>query len=112
MKPGEFRHLLEMAAKAHGGLLYVEDMDAWIHVDADGNRGDWWSPAVDDGDSRRLEVKLRIDVEFNHSSVYAHAHRPGIGWCEKASIMEDEDAGAATRLAVLRAAAAIGESMP
>lgn len=100
------RELLKLAAKANGGLLYVEDVDSWIHVDADGNRGAWWNPRDDDGDSRRLEVNLYIDVSFKGDSVHAYAR---FADCKTFSEQYGDDSGAATRLAVLRAAASIGE---
>ena len=53
--------ILELAAKAHGNLEYVEDL-GWIHVDDQGNRGSWWNPRDNDGDALRLAVKLNISV--------------------------------------------------
>jgi len=41
--------LLALAARAHGGLEYVDEM-GWIHVSPDGTRGAWWNPLTDDGE--------------------------------------------------------------
>ena len=53
----ELRRLMELAAKAHG------------HIASDGiggfydmERGAEWAPHLDDGDSRRLEVALCLEV--------------------------------------------------
>jgi hypothetical protein len=99
------KQLLAPAAKAHGGLLYIDDMDAWIHVDKDGNRGAWWNPLDDDGDAFRLAVKLKICIEF-----YSHGVDVWRG-SERDCRPYDDDAVKGTRLAIVRAAAKIGESM-
>jgi hypothetical protein len=105
--------LLALAARAHGDLEYVEDM-GWIHALPDGTRGAWWHPLTDDGDALRTAVKLGIEIGY------------GIGcttwrvWCGgtesfvtigKAEHYET-DSYTATRLAIVRAAAAIGKGMP
>ena len=102
------RELLALAAKAIG-----------YRWDAFGIRGDgnWWTgsdyleswnPLADDGDALRLAVKLRITVEWGCKVVSA-----------KAPFMENfvtelgsADPYAATRLAIVRAAAEIGRAMP
>ena len=85
------RELLELAAKAVGGLLFVESMNSWIHVAPNGERGAWWNPLTDDGDALRLAVKLQIDVCFDFT------------------IPVDDDPMTATRRAIVRAAAEIGK---
>lgn len=103
------KELLEAAARAHGGLAYVEDM-GWIHQAPDGSRGAWWHPLTDDGDALRLAVKLNIDVRQcepalsanPRSAVYAKA--PGApGWIES----YNGDSYAATRRAIVRAASSL-----
>lgn len=119
--------LLELAAKA-----------AWIEVwfprmnggkDDDGNRiiltpchtmtpngAAEWNPLTDDGDALRLAVNLRIDVDHGgplDNSKYVCVSRPGIEMmrnpCSVVEEFEDEmQRGAATRRAIVRAAAAIG----
>ncbi len=113
------RELLALAAKAHGGLLYVEDMNScyvedmnsWIHVDAQGNRGAWWNPRGDDGDSRRLQVACRIALAPFSDAMVAQHFESGRSWAERYDA-HGGDSCAAARLAVLRAAAEIGRAMP
>lgn len=95
------RELLEMAAKAHGGLVYVDGI-GWIHEDENGDRGSWWMPLTDDGDALRLMVKLNI-----------HAYK---GWAStpKGIVFDcrsNANQLAATRRAIVIAAAEIGKAM-
>lgn len=91
------RELLEAAAKSAGMTVqwdhYAGDGESGAMVTADGYA---WSPLTDDGDALRLAVKLNID-----------ASKPGmrlsIDWQAGA------DPYAATRRAVVRAAAAMKE---
>ncbi len=71
---------------------------------------DYWNPLTDDGDALRLAVKLGIDLTF-----YLNAQGNG-PWVEAAT---DDDASdellqadpyAATRRAIVRAAAELGRS--
>ena len=104
------RELLEDAAKAGG---YWND----FALDEDGQpifdevrgfqlgfgRG-WWHAGNDDGDALRLAVKLRVDLYFGRrGSVLAISHK-GAVYDEQ----ESADPYAATRRAIVRAAAAIG----
>lgn len=101
------RELLELAAKAAG--YTITDWCA-------GRRGaDWaelsdtskWNPIEDDGDALRLAVKLRLDIKgsmttgnirYVRNSPYTYA-------------ILDVDSYAATRRAIVRAAAEIGKAM-
>ena len=94
------RELLEMAAKAaryqyakHGGYIVVDG----IPVN--------WNPLTDDGDALRLAVKLEIELWFGNGGLNASGM--------SMDIEEDygEDPAAATRRAIVRAAAAIGKAM-
>lgn len=117
------RELLELAAKANGGLLYVEDVDGWIHIYADGNRGAWWNPLKDDGDTLRLACKLFIQIVQDRMgfvkvgwSVGFESGAPTVDgrgpWYWKEWLADhDGNREAATRRAIVRAAAAIGETM-
>lgn len=113
--------MLELAALAAGiDIHFDEDGDSY-RVKASGNRV-YWNPRDDDGDSRRLEVKLGIKVLpypiFGHEKHSVIASRRW--WASP----EDDDNTyvgpevmeaygtnpcAATRLAVLRVAAEIGQ---
>lgn len=109
------RELLELAAKAVGlehegwGSDYIED----------GPYGDScpeglvvegliWNPLTDDGDARRLAVNLRLWIRYRDDSSISMC------WYDErgifaGSVTEDGDnIEAATRRAIVRAAAAIG----
>ncbi len=88
------RELLENAAKAVGG-------GAWHPLTHDTPNGRW-NPLTDDGDALRLAVKLGIVIDVG--SVAAHAYKDGPGVVE----IYGSDPYAATRRAIVRAAAAIG----
>ena len=103
------RELLEAAAKAAGirGLW----VDVGLNIGSDANPI-IWNPLTDDGDALRLAVKLRIDVFFHASRVEGHVAG---GRIPPVRAIEREDYGddplAATRRAIVRAAAEIGRNM-
>lgn len=108
------RELLKLAAKAAGIEIYevlITNVVVCYNLDPTKRRTQWihWSPLTNDGDALRLAVKLKL--------------RPWVGdiWVEvdtqyEWSVTEkieahNGDPYAATRRAIVRAAAAIGESM-
>lgn len=110
------RELLELAAKAAGVKLHGWT-SAW--------RGDYfgcfdiggatWNPLTDDGDALRLAVKLAIQIEHSspaHKNVdRVQASPRGFGhlsWVQ----MYEGDSAAATRYAIVRAAAELGKEKP
>jgi hypothetical protein len=102
------RELLEMAAKAAGyrEFQYCETSGGqqaiYVH---DGDIG-FWMPLTDDGDALRLAVKLMIDIrQFlqYRGVVDALVDRLGFGRGESIG----DDPYAATRRAIVRAAAEI-----
>jgi hypothetical protein len=98
------QELLELAAKA-AGLTSVGADDAGLYPS--GMTGPW-NPLTDDGDALRLAVKLRIDIEFSGTAggkTYAsnYAAPSDLVPCSE---RHAEDASAATRRAIVRAAAA------
>lgn len=111
------KELLELAAKA-AGFTYRTSPE-WHNTGApqiwDGN--DWidWNPLTDDGDALRLAVKLGIDVCIDTAQ-----ERPpqtqAIGFAGDGADTVDaiefhgDDHYAATRRAIVRAAASIGKS--
>ena len=112
MTPAELRRMLELAAKAAGPSVqmgYFGSGRCWVQPDEVLGGFKPWRPHADDGDSRRLEVKLQIDVKQYGDFVVAWFDGGFIG---TGRILYDCDPYAATRLAVLRAAVAIGEAMP
>lgn len=104
------KELLELAAKAagvNGG--YSEPLRGIQRDYMDARHGlchTFWNPLTDDGDALRLAVKLNIAVQ-HHTEGYV------VAWeGRKAGVLEDYegDPYAATRRAIVRAAAEIGKS--
>lgn len=109
------RELLELAAKAIGvkavcgracggiegrlrhpmgaGLLCMNDL--------------YWNPFADDGDALRLAVKLGLQLDMRDPETRAFGAPTG-----RIDVHHRTDPYAATRRAIVGAAAAIGEAMP
>lgn len=101
------RELLELAAKAaghewrwhcvpFGRLLQIKVRDLWV----------FWSPLTDDGDALRLAVKLEIQSGYSEFSGSGFA-----SWDRGFHSVTEygpDDPYAATRRAIVRAAAEIG----
>lgn len=102
------RELLEAAAKA-AGIYYWIDADAVVtHSDTPGSTREW-NPLTDSGDAFELYVKLRLTVNCSYDDVAIC----GQEFTQKEVFIErnGEDPLAATRRAIVRAAAAIGKEM-
>ena len=102
------RELLELAAKAIGHELHVNHVHA-SQLYKDGEYVCFWAPLEDDGDALRLAVKLELELLVFHGygEVWADSLDGSIR-----GIAEFTDSRAADyRLAIVRAAAAIGEGM-
>jgi len=121
------KELLELAAKAAGIKVpskkdypYAYINKTGIHRDisygGDGTRMSCWNPLINDGDALRLAVKLGIEIGFDPRAVEATAVARA---CEVdgQTIMPwaweelEPDPYAATRRAIVRAAAEIGREM-
>lgn len=112
------RELMEFAAKAVD-LKKHRYCEAWKamaeYTLQDGYYGPSWSPLTDDGDARRLAAKLRLDIGFHDTNGHVRAHpRSGPSSGYTMFVAEDYHAHssieAATRRAIVRAAAEIGKS--
>lgn len=110
------RELLELAAKA-AGLPPGNDVGqyAWdpqqeclICIGVSIRSDTPWNPLEDDGDALRLAVKLGLDV-FSRPAQWAECGRVG---CAGSREKYGDNPYAATRLAIVRAAAEIGKAMP
>jgi hypothetical protein len=136
------RELLELAAKAAGWTWRKSKHGYWNVTDPDGKQasccGEWlkfdpyngnklaeptpadalvefgWNPLADDGDALRLAVKLGLTIQRG-ASVYVYDNPDfnddgftGLEICE----LTTKDPYAATRRAIVRAAAEIGRAMP
>ena len=101
------RELLELAAKAAGYPVdcAFDDNPLIFGVDAGPDGPREWNPLTDDGDSLRLAVDLGIDVSFFEGSVDVDHE----SFTLARSMPYGNDKHAATRRAITRAAAAIGE---
>lgn len=97
------RELLEMAAKATGNEWHSG------HITANGKQYEWeeWDPLVNDGDALRLAVTLDIHVYRYETMTTARPLNRDFGCDER----DDGDPYAATRRAIVRAAAEIGRKM-
>ena len=121
------RELLELAAKAAGYTLvwgdnYIVDGDnidctdlPYVKSDQQDEADCFWNPLTDDGDALRLVVNLGLNVECLAGAtqvnyvVNNYIRHCNVGRNEGSC---DGDPYAATRRAIVRAAADIGESMP
>lgn len=101
------RELLELAAKASGELTA-----SWYGNDAyfDGVLSRW-NPLNDDGDALRLAVKLRLTVSWDRFDYEDYATATPPHTHQGYDCMVSQDPYAATRRAITRAAAAIGEGV-
>ena len=93
------RELLELAAKAAGVATF--DYGDMVFTDL-------WNPLTDDGDALRLAVKLEIDIAYRANKVTA---LPCIQTQDLITESFGDDPYAATRRAIVRAAAEIGKGM-
>jgi predicted ATP-grasp superfamily ATP-dependent carboligase len=104
------REILEAAAKAAGINLTPYTWNkgtGWDHegFTVAGEGPNEWNPIEDDGDALRLAVKLRIDIA--HFSESVRADTTGYDDCNERNC---DDPYAATRRAIVRAAAQIGRA--
>ena len=104
--------LLELAAKAAGiELRWHPDGTAYSDSRCAGYWG-VWNPLTDDGDALRLAVKLSIYIQpFTESCVPSVFARGMNSIGTEQVIALGNDPCAATRRAIVRAAAEIGRSM-
>jgi hypothetical protein len=105
------RELLELAAKAAGikigGWIECEGYPSGFASDA---HRQLWNPLTDDGDALRLAVRLQLTVEVSEFWANAwHWKNPSATACQE--LINQDEASAATRRAIVRAAAEIGSNM-
>lgn len=111
--------LLDFAADAAG--LRIKDamfnefsgaLESLICKKYDGPETEWisWNPLNNDGDALRLAVKLNLDLMLSpsHGKFAESIYEPRV----KESGFPEGDPYAATRRAIVKAAAAIGKAMP
>ena len=104
------KELLELAAKAAGFKICSYQHGKANCYGLDGKHNFHWNPLTDDGDALRLAVKLELTlgIPFDHTiaMVWTNDISNFIGNAEK-----EGGIYAATRRAIVRAAAAIGKNM-
>lgn len=114
------RELLEKAARAAGWKYHPPggidtkhpDLDGWIDPSTgEVHWRDLWRPLTDDGDAFRLAVATRLIVTTTGNELVG-VYQPIGDWVFANERVVDGDRLAAIRRAIVRAAAAIGESMP
>lgn len=97
------KELLELAAKAAGYLNWTPIAEG-LHIETGSRRGSsgfYWNPLTDDTNALRLAVKLGMNVFVAKDFV----------WCNEEAFDKGNDPYAATRRAIVRAAAKIGKEM-
>ena len=102
------RELLEMAAKAAGVSVargYFGCGECWL-TEKYGFGLAPWNPLTDDGDALRLAVKLSLVINNRHRKALVEDMEGKQFWED-----HEGDELAATRRAIVRAAAAIGSAM-
>jgi len=106
------QELLELAAKSAGLNVKAQSVNAddlWIGLiigEKHTKEKKFWNPLTDDGDALRLAVKLTLGVVFNGEEACV--------WLfdiESIEPVTNDDPYAATRRAIVRAAAEIGKNM-
>ena len=109
------RKMLELAARAAGYVVESHHVSggAWVYPvgevpDADGDYPGLflWRPREDDGDALRLAVRLLFEIDMGRGCIGIR-HATGIKVLEAFN----HDPYAATRRAIVRAAAEIGRQM-
>jgi len=112
------RELLEMAAKAAGmSCSWAHEDEADYSASTDGmwlngargpDNSKFWNPLTDDGDALRLAVKLHLEITIEPEEVWAGHYAKEF----PEGFITGSDSYAATRRAIVRAAAEIGKAMP
>ena len=108
------RELLELAAKAAGMEI---EWRKWVIDPKARTLGGccfalvgthtYWNPLTDDGDALRLAVKLKFEIDIYYGEISSGEE----GDRHQTLIGDDPDPCAATRRAIVRAAAEIGRNM-
>jgi len=99
------RELLELAARAAGGKWHMHD--SVTYIDRGGPVWEKWDPLNDDGDSRRLQVALGIDLRF-----CVDCWAVSDGYMFERAIKADDLECENIRMAIVEVAAEIGRRMP
>ena len=100
----EDKELLELAAKA-AGAKWDKWCSLWTLDEEE------WNPLTDDGDALRLAVKLEMNLFHGYLKIVADLPSDGDMPSVQGSALKGDDPYAATRRAIVCAAAEIGRTM-
>ena len=106
------RELLGLAAKAAG--YEVLDWYGERYTTTDGDRLFPWNPLADDGDALRLAVSQRLKIAHNppeDQNLWVAVRDRRFVVCSFERFDDESQRSAATRRAIVRAAAEIGRAM-
>lgn len=118
------RELLELAAKAAG--IKCDSEGPYVErpvMQSEFGKGNWienirfnWNPIISDAEAFRLMVALGMDAMFSPEDVEVIATQHADGdsvspWAVESWTLKPQDTYAATRRAIVRAAAEIGRGM-
>ena len=113
------REFLELAARAAGyKVRWHERWECFVHVNPHNisnpptmaGQRQVWVPLDDDGDALRLAVKLQLMINIDIDGALVEMQvKDDNAWASE--FAHDGDLYAATRRAIVRAAASIGEQM-
>ena len=110
MKTNVDRELLELAAKAEGTIFLMDEWKKeYAHFET--KEGFGWNPLTDDGDALRLAVVLDFRIDIDRERAWAAVMAPRHHGID--AVLQTDDYGdpyAATRRAIVRAAAEIGKA--
>ena len=98
------KELITLAAKAAGIEIGWDSQGAFLYEPEICALSDAWNPLTDDGDALRLAVKLGMRLNLP-TQTYAY-----VGANDQLEYCKNEDYYAATRRAIVRAAAQIGRT--
>ncbi len=103
------KELLELAAKAADyGFTYKRKISNDAHEWTSPDEMIWqWNPLMDDGQALRLAVKLKLNILISSKTTVKCAKPNNVLAVEE----RDDDQYAATRKAIVRAAAEIGKTL-
>ena len=100
------KELITLAAKAAGIEIGWDSQGAFLYEPEICALSDAWNPLTDDGDALRLAVKLGMGLDLpTQTSVYVVVNNDQLEYCK------NKDHYAATRRAIVRAAAEIERTM-
>jgi len=110
------KELLELAAKAAGiecEWSNDDDDGMWLMGERSPDNSRYWNPLTDDGDALRLAVKLELNVCYDGLDAI-NSGGCGVVTKDERKFFEptNGDPYAATRRAIVRAAASIGKDAP